>query len=200
MPPQAGIYTYTGTDADGKPQKWTVDDSVSRDRAATKVVSTLKTQDGKTAATTTSNWSSTQVLLTDIKIGDADCHWSPASPTALGLVAGKQWNIESSCVVAGQGYTVHVHEKGTGVAQRRVMAVIGSEQRPAWWVLTSVTLTIDMKSDKGDVTFTDKSRTNTLLVSSAGIAAQTDQYDDWSGFGKTKSTEQHMKLQSLSPA
>lgn len=200
MPPQAGTYTYAGTDASGKPQKWTVDDSVSRDGAATKVVSTLKTQDGKTAASTTSSWTPAQVLLTDIKIGDANCHWSPASPTALGPAAGRHWNIDSSCIVTGQGYTVHVHEKGSGVMQRRVIAAVGSEERPAWWVIISATLTIDMKSDKGDVTFTDKSRTNTLLVPSAGIAAQTDQYDDWSGFGKTRSTEQHMKLQKLTPA
>ena len=200
VPPVAGTFTYAGTDADGKAQKWRLDDAVSRDGAATKVVTALKTDDGKTAATTTTSWTPGQVLVTDIQIGDADCHWSPPSPMAVGPAVGRQWTIDSTCVVTGHGYTVHVHEKGTGTVQRRAKATVGGQARPAWWVLTAVTLTIESKTDKGELTLVDTSRNRTLLMPSVGLAAQIDQRDEWSGFGKTKTTEQHMTLQSLTPA
>lgn len=200
VPPAPGAYHYSGTDADGKSQKFELDNAVSNSGSATKVVTTMKNGDGKTAATTATNWTPGQILVTDIKIGDANCHWSPPSPMALGPSAGRRWHIDSSCVVTAQGYTVHVHEQGTGTVQRAATATVGGESRPAWWVLTSVTLTIQSKTASGDFTLQDKSRTHSLLIPGAGLAAQTDQYDEWSGFGKTKSTEQHMTLQSLTPS
>ena len=200
MPPAPGTYTYSGTDASGKSQTFKLTNAVSGSAATTKVVTTLKSSDGKTTETTTSSWTSADILVTDIELGSADCHWSPASPMALGpFVAGKRWNIDSRCVMTVQGYTVRVHEQGSATVQQQTTATVGGQARPAWPVVTTVTITIDSQTSNGDVTLMDKSTSKDLLMPDVGLAATMDQHDEWSGFGKTKTTDQHMQLQSLRP-
>jgi hypothetical protein len=200
VPPAAGTYSYYGTDANGTSQQFKLTNGLSRSNELTKVVTTLKSADGKTNQTTTSLWAAQAIRITDIQFGNADCHWSPATTMALGPGAGKQWNIDSRCVVTAQGYTVHVHEQGTGTVQRRATATIGGQTRTGWWISTTVTITIESQTAQGHMTIVDKSRSNELLLPDAGLAATMDQHDDWSAFGKTKSTEQHLQLQSLTPA
>jgi hypothetical protein len=199
VPPASGTYQYSGTDGSGKQQKFQLINAVTDSGSATKVETTIKSQDGQTAARTTSSWTPGQVHVTDVHIGDADCHWSPPSPMVIGPSAGQRWKIDSRCVVTIQGSTAHVHEVGTGTVERSATATVGGESRPAWWVLTTVTITIESKTENGDVTIVDKSRTHTLLIPSAGLAAEIDQHDDWSGFGKSTSTDQHLRLLSLAP-
>jgi hypothetical protein len=201
VPPANGTYTYSGTDSSGKSQTFSLTAALSRSGSATTDVTTLKSSDGKSSEKTTSSWGSDQVLVTDVQFGDANCHWSPATPLVLGpLAAGKKWNIDSRCVITAQGHTVHVHEQGSATVQQPATATVGGESRPAWWMVTAVTITIQTDGSNGPVTIVDKSTRKDLTMPSVGLAASIEQHDEWSGFGQSKTTDEHLTLKSLRPA